>query len=90
MADDSPLKRWSTMLLEAFRSNGRALDTALHYEKQLSEAGFVNVKVIQEKWPINRWPRDPRYKQLGKSRPPPMILVLGSIQPISIAFLAIV
>lgn len=42
------------------------MDTALLYEQQLAEAGFVNVHVVKEKWPLNRWPKDKRYKQLGK------------------------
>lgn len=45
---------------------GRPIDTAYNYEQQLSEAGFVNIHVIREKWPLNRWPRDKKYKQLGK------------------------
>ncbi|KAL2108131.1 hypothetical protein VUR80DRAFT_4249 [Thermomyces stellatus] len=62
---DSALRRWSEITNNAFRDSGRSLDTALNYEQQLAEAGFVNICVIREKWPTNRWPRDKKYKQLG-------------------------
>ena len=54
------------MMNEAFRGNGRPLDTALEYERQLADAGFVNIHAVREKWPTNRWPRDKKYKQLGR------------------------
>ncbi|KAK5662956.1 hypothetical protein OQA88_6368 [Cercophora sp. LCS_1] len=31
----------------------------------LNTAGFTNVTVIKDKWPLNPWPRDPRYKEIG-------------------------
>lgn len=54
------------MVNEAFRGNGSSLDTALNYEQQLADAGFVNIHVVHDKWPINRWPKNHKYKQLGK------------------------
>lgn len=66
MPDDSALRRWSILTSEAFRLNGRPLDTVLHYEQQLADAGFVNINVMREKWPINHWPKNKKYKQLGK------------------------
>lgn len=42
------------------------MDTALFYEQQLADAGFINIRVVKEKWPLNRWPKDIKYKQLGK------------------------
>lgn len=60
------LRKWSEMLNEAFRSFGKGMDSALLYEDQLAEAGFVNIRVVREKWPVSHWPRDRKYKQLGK------------------------
>ena len=65
MPEDSAICRWSRMLNEAFRANGRPVDTAFHYEKQLADAGFVDIHVVREEWPLNRWPKDKKYKQLG-------------------------
>ena len=63
---DCALKRWSDLLAEAFAGLGSGLDSALHYEKQLTEAGFVDVGTVKEKWPTNRWPRAKKYKQIGE------------------------
>ncbi|SPO06248.1 related to methyltransferase [Cephalotrichum gorgonifer] len=65
LTEDTPLKRWSDLLNEAFRGNGRAMDTALFYKEQLADAGFVDIHTVEEKWPTNHWPRDPKYKQIG-------------------------
>lgn len=29
----------------------------------------MNVTVVKEKWPTNRWPRDKKYKQIGMLSP---------------------
>lgn len=52
-------------MASGFAGMGRPLDSALKYEQQLREAGFVNINVVKEKWPTNRWPRDKKYKQIG-------------------------
>lgn len=44
-------------------------DAATRYKSQLEGAGFVNVQEIVYKWPTNRWPRDKKYKELGKLSP---------------------
>ncbi len=63
---DSPLRRWSELLLEGFTAIGRPLNTALKYKEQLTTAGFVDLVETREKWPQNGWPRDRRYKQIGE------------------------
>lgn len=63
------LDRWSKLMMEAFGGFGQPVDSALRYEQQLTEAGFVDVVVVKEKWPTNRWPRDQKYKQIGRWAP---------------------
>ena len=41
------------------------LDSMLKYREQLEEAGFVEIVEYSYKWPINRWPKDPKYKEIG-------------------------
>jgi hypothetical protein len=65
LTDDHASQQWSRLLNEGFAANGRPLDTALQYKDWLPKAGFVDVVEVKEKWPINVWPRDPRYKQIG-------------------------
>lgn len=67
LSEDSPLYKWSKLLLSAFTAIGSPLDSALKYKEQLEEAGFVDVTVVKRKWPLNRWPKDPKHKQIGKS-----------------------
>jgi len=62
---DSPLLKWSNLLLEASRKMGRPIDSVLQYKQQLADAGFVNIVQVEYKWPINPWPRDKKHKTLG-------------------------
>ena len=65
LSADAAAYRWSLLLKEGFARNGRPLDSALHYEAQLAEAGFVDIKVEKERWPTGKWAKDKKYKQLG-------------------------
>ncbi|MBE3048389.1 methyltransferase domain-containing protein [Candidatus Bathyarchaeota archaeon] len=67
LAKDAPINRWSILLNEGMRGMGRPLDTALYYQEQLADAGFTDIGIVREIWPINRWPKDKKYKQIGKS-----------------------
>ncbi|RYC91266.1 hypothetical protein BFJ63_vAg5854 [Fusarium oxysporum f. sp. narcissi] len=44
---------------------GRPFGEAMTYKTQMEAAGFRNVTQRVFKWPQNRWPRDPKYKELG-------------------------
>ncbi|KAK5661175.1 hypothetical protein OQA88_11066 [Cercophora sp. LCS_1] len=66
LTPDSPLRKWSELLLEGFTGIGRPLNTAFQYKDQLLEAGFVEIGEIKAKWPSNGWPRDPILKQIGE------------------------
>ncbi|KAH7153363.1 S-adenosyl-L-methionine-dependent methyltransferase [Dactylonectria macrodidyma] len=65
LSEESALYKWATMVLRTFNAMGSPLDSALRYEEQLVAAGFVDVNVVKRRWPMNRWPKDPKYKQLG-------------------------
>jgi len=67
LAKDSPLLKWNQLLVDASDKLGCRLDTALHYNKQLQEAGFLNVVEHRFKWPMNTWPKDKEAKLLGRS-----------------------
>ena len=62
---DSAIVKWSDLLVEAFGKFGRPCNLADQYKKLMEEAGFVDVKEVVYKWPINDWPKDPKYKELG-------------------------
>ena len=65
LKEDSQILKWAGFMLEAAAGFGRYADSAKDYKRQLGEAGFVNVTEVIYKWPMNRWPADPHYKELG-------------------------
>lgn len=69
LTKDSALSKWSELLHDIFTKNGRPMDSALKYKDQLEAAGFVDVNIVKRKWPLNRWPKDPKHKQIGQLNP---------------------
>jgi hypothetical protein len=67
--EDCAIKKWAELVLEGTRNLGRPADTAKDYKAQLIEAGFENVVEVRYKWPQNKWPKDPKLKELGKLAP---------------------
>jgi hypothetical protein len=65
LPEDSALKKWGEMVLSASQKIGRPLDSAIRYKQEMEEAGFVDVVEYVDLWPINKWPKDPKYKELG-------------------------
>jgi len=63
---DMPLHKWSALFVEASAKLGRRMDKVPEYKSMMEEAGFEDVTEHQLKWPINPWPRDPHYKELGQ------------------------
>ena len=65
---DSALAQWDRLILESSIRAGSPTDSAYRYEQQLRDAGFINTVRTEFKWPINPWPKDPKYKQIGEQR----------------------
>ncbi|KAH6987228.1 S-adenosyl-L-methionine-dependent methyltransferase [Ilyonectria destructans] len=63
--DDSYIKQWSDLMIKSTTIFGRTGESASMYKQQMIDAGFVNVTEVIYKWPTNRWPVDPYYKDLG-------------------------
>jgi hypothetical protein len=66
-ADTRELSR-SDLIMQSGAAIGRFTDSATRYKEQLAAAGFTNIQETIYKWPQNRWPKDPKYKQLGMLR----------------------
>lgn len=62
---NSALQKWTQLMLEGCAKAGRPIDVAQTFKKQLEDMGFTDVVETQYKWPGNRWPKDPKYKELG-------------------------
>ncbi|KAH6884923.1 S-adenosyl-L-methionine-dependent methyltransferase [Thelonectria olida] len=62
---DSPLNKWDELTIKGAAKLGRSFDEGLNHEGRLRAQGFVNVHRKVFKWPINTWPKDPKYKEIG-------------------------
>lgn len=60
-----PLAEWWSLVTQAFGKMGRDMEAASQHKARMEEAGFVDVTVINFKWPVNMWPRDSRLKKIG-------------------------
>ncbi|RSL40255.1 hypothetical protein CEP53_013487 [Fusarium sp. AF-6] len=61
----SPLNKWDELTCKGALNLGRPFDEGVNHGKRLKEQGFINVTRKTFKWPINTWPKDPRYKEIG-------------------------
>jgi len=69
-SDDGTLEgtefdKWAKLLLEGTEMIGRSFNGAVLYKQQMEAAGFVNVTQKIFRWPMNCWPKDAHYKELG-------------------------
>ncbi|KAI8256683.1 Secondary metabolism regulator LAE1 [Colletotrichum sp. SAR 10_98] len=53
------------LLAEAMARIGRAFQSVPELRQMMIDVGFQDVHFRQYKWPINTWPKDPKYKELG-------------------------
>ncbi|CAI4220169.1 unnamed protein product [Parascedosporium putredinis] len=65
LTEDSAVYRWNKLLTEAAAKANRRLDEGRNHRQNLIDAGFQNVTETRYKWPINTWPKDPKFKDLG-------------------------
>ncbi|RMX81812.1 hypothetical protein D0869_06528 [Hortaea werneckii] len=63
---DSALVKWGHLIHEAFAKMGRPFPRVEEYKRYMEDAGFKNVEFQIMKRPNNDWPRDPRWKEIGK------------------------
>ncbi|CAJ0543231.1 Ff.00g004750.m01.CDS01 [Fusarium sp. VM40] len=65
MSPDTALYKWSNLLLESTEKIGRPFGGTANLKSQMEAAGFKNISQRIYKWPQNRWPKHPKYKELG-------------------------
>jgi hypothetical protein len=65
MSEGSAISKWSKQSLLGTTKMGRPLDSAKHYKDELTRVGYVDIVENTYKWPMNRWPKDPNFKELG-------------------------
>ncbi|KAG4440779.1 hypothetical protein IFR05_003766 [Cadophora sp. M221] len=62
---NSSLLAWATQQLNGSKVIHRALDATKNHEAELLRVGYTDVTVKYFVWPMNRWPKDPKYKEMG-------------------------
>ncbi|KAH7413820.1 S-adenosyl-L-methionine-dependent methyltransferase [Phaeosphaeria sp. MPI-PUGE-AT-0046c] len=66
LTPDHNLYRWDKHMQDGAKKAGFPLDAISHVPDMMHRAGFVDIVAIPIKWPINTWPKDKRFKELGK------------------------
>ncbi|KAJ9148894.1 Methyltransferase [Pleurostoma richardsiae] len=66
MTDTCVLKRWSDLMVEAGERSGFSLTTCGKAAETMQATGFVDIVRIPFKWPINRWPKEQKWKHVGQ------------------------
>ncbi|PKS08118.1 hypothetical protein jhhlp_005393 [Lomentospora prolificans] len=62
---DSPLGRLGGLFRDASHALKRPMDVAVKYKGMMEKAGFTKLVEREFKWPLNTWPKDRRYKEIG-------------------------
>ncbi|KAK2002257.1 methyltransferase domain-containing protein [Colletotrichum falcatum] len=65
LTEDSTLLKWNKLLKSASETLGRSYISPPLLKNILSEIGFVDVSLSAYKCPMNSWPKDRKYKELG-------------------------
>ncbi|KAJ4328957.1 hypothetical protein N0V84_000528 [Fusarium piperis] len=65
LSEDDTLAKWCKLLEEAATKLGRNFEKTSSFKGYLTDAGFTDIIETRFKWPTNRWPKDPKYKELG-------------------------
>lgn len=65
LTEDNPLRRISELSVKAGEVAGRPFNLPPKYKTYLERAGFVDIVERRLKWPLNPWPKDPHYKEIG-------------------------
>lgn len=88
LTSDSVIMKWCKLLDEASVKLQQPYKSLHLFKDFLSEAGFTEIVDMRFKWPINHWPKEKKYKELGVWQHENALTALESITmaPITRAF----
>lgn len=66
LTEDHALRKWNVLLDKAAKEHGTPFIEMDRLKQLMAEVGFVDIKEIPFKWPINRWPKEKKFKELGE------------------------
>jgi len=73
MKPDSALYQWGALCVDASKKVGRDLGATGTYKKEMQRVGYTDIVEKMYIWPMNKWPKDPKLKELGMSLHPSLI-----------------
>jgi len=62
----SALNKWSSLMQRALIRLKRSIDVASQISQLMYHTGFVNIFEHVYKWPINAWPKNEEFKEIGR------------------------
>ncbi|KAJ3549849.1 hypothetical protein NM208_g283 [Fusarium decemcellulare] len=65
LTKDHALFRWCDHLRDAAGKLGRPYEKTENLKRFMAEVGFTDIHETLFKWPINQWPKDKTFKELG-------------------------
>lgn len=65
LSENPEIFQFGQMFLDASEKLGRPIKVVHKYKEFMEKAGFVDIVERKFRWPINQWPRDKHYKDLG-------------------------
>ena len=65
LTEENPLRRFTKLYIEAGETAGRSFTEPARYKEYLERAGFVDIVERRMKWPLNQWPKEKYYKEIG-------------------------
>jgi hypothetical protein len=63
--ETSPVLRWATLFVEAAAQIGLDITAPGHLGTKLRAAGFVDIRRKNCKWPMGKWAKGDKNKQIG-------------------------
>jgi ubiquinone/menaquinone biosynthesis C-methylase UbiE len=57
---------WGRTVVEMGVRNGKSFTIWREAKERLERAGFVDVVEVKYSWPMNGWPADPKYREIGR------------------------
>ncbi|KAK1992083.1 methyltransferase domain-containing protein [Colletotrichum falcatum] len=66
LTEESPLMRWTLLMVEACERRGRSVTIGSQFPRLLEEAGFEDINVTNIRFPVSPWPKDPKLRLIGE------------------------
>lgn len=65
LGEDHVYRKWGQLMTDAGKKSGMSFDIGPYLKGWMEEAGFINVTEVRVPWPVGRWPKDPRQREIG-------------------------